>query len=123
MKRKLTALVLLLFLAACSKHVAPHPHQLSAVDGAAYDALTAAQAVLDDASAKYASGQLPPEAKTYINAAGASYNTLRASWLTYRDVASGKIPGDSAAYAQDLQTAIAALNQNIAAVKLLIGGK
>lgn len=130
-QRRIGAPVLLLMLLVlsfgCAKKVTPHPNQINSFDGQAYDALTYAQAALDEAKAQYQKGSLPPGSKDIINAAGAAYETARTSWSTWRDIAQGLKAGDATASQAQLQTDIAQMTAAIAKVVQLItsakGGK
>lgn len=116
------ALLLVLSNIGCHKQVTPHPNQLNAFDGQAYDALATAQATLDQAKAEYAAGKLPAASKQLINTAGVSYNACLAAWLTYRDVVQGKTAGDPAQAQQILLNDMNSLAAAILNLKNVIGG-
>jgi hypothetical protein len=87
------------------------------------DILVSAQAALDEAKLQYKAGKLPTSSKTLINAAGASYETARTSWQTWRDVSLGVRFGDPEALRVTVQADTLALTQAIAEVVKLTGGK
>jgi hypothetical protein len=102
---------------------AVHPNQINAFDGQTYDILVSAQAALDEAKLQYKAGKLPTSSKSLINAAGASYETARTSWQTWRDVSLGVRFGDPEALKVTVQADTLALTQAIAEVVKLTGGK
>lgn len=122
----LPALVILVILTmiagvGCQKNVTPHPNQLSSLDGTAYDSLLVAQAALSQAKADVAAGKIPAAAKPMLNTAIVAYNTARADWLIYRDVAQGFQTGDATALSAKLQVDLAALTTAIAQIQKLTG--
>jgi hypothetical protein len=106
-----------------TKAAIPHPNQLNSFDGQAYDRLTEAQAVLNEAKAQYAAGKLPVASKTVINDTGNIYNVGYAAWLNYRDIVQGKTAGDPQLAQQTLLIDMNQLAQAIISLKNLIGGK
>ena len=70
--------------AACAAHYKPHPGSLNVTDSAAYDALLAAEAAIDQARAENQTRPLPAQAKDALNAVIDSYNIARTAWLMYR---------------------------------------
>ena len=126
--RKARATVLLtviavIFTIGCQKKVTPHPNQLNAFDGQAYDSLVSAQAAIDEAKGQYASGKLPPSSKAIINDAGAVYESARTGWLYWRDVSMGIKSGDVNEAQARLQDDLAQLSAAIAKVVAIKGGK
>jgi len=111
------AFALLLIGAGCAKAQPVHPNQINTFDGDAYDALTAAQAALNEAKSQYSAGKLPASAKAIINSTGAAYNTANASWKSWRDIVQGTKPGDAGAAQAQLTTDLAALSQSVANLK------
>lgn len=65
------------------KASAPHPGAVSNLDSYSYDILITEQAVLNQAKAEYAGGQIPPSVKSFLNAAINQYNVAQSSWQTY----------------------------------------
>lgn len=126
--RSLFAVLIVLFALSnigCMKKATPHPNQINSFDGQVYDTLTTAQATLDEAKSQYAAGKLAavPNAKQIINAGGASYETARTAWMTWRDTVQGTRSGDPAVLQSTLQADMNSLAAAIAKVVTLIGGK
>jgi predicted lipoprotein len=120
------AVVLVMSNIGCQKKVGAHPNQINSFDGQTYDTLVSAQAALDEAKNQYAQGKLTavPNAKLIINTAGASYETTRTAWMTWRDITLGVKSGDAAASQTVLETDMAQLAVAVAnVVKLTSGGK
>jgi hypothetical protein len=126
LSRNLTIALLVITAMAvgCAKNVTPHPNQINSFDGQTYDALVSAQGALDEAKAQYASGKLPSGAKTVINDAGATYESARTTWATWRDITLGVKVGDADAVHAQLVADMAQLAVAITnVVKLTSGGK
>jgi hypothetical protein len=117
------AVMAVLLTIGCQKKVTPHPNQLNAFDGQAYDSLVSAQAALDEAKGQYASGKLPPTSKAVINDAGAAYESARTGWVYWRDVSMGIKSGDVNAAQEKLQEDLTQLATAIAKVAAIKGGK
>jgi hypothetical protein len=111
------------FTIGCQKKVTPHPNQLNAFDGQAYDSLVSAQAALDEAKGQYASGKLPPASKAVINDAGAAYESARTGWVYWRDVSMGIKSGDVNEAQAKLQDDLAQLSAAIAKIAAMKGAK
>lgn len=125
-KTRLTVIltfIAILFTIGCQKKVTPHPNQLNAFDGQAYDSLVSAQAALEEAKGQYASGKLPPAAKVIINDAGALYESARTGWLYWRDISMGIKSGDVNEAQARLQDDLAQLSTAIAKVAAIKGAK
>lgn len=127
--RNFAAFVVLLLVLSnlgCQKNVVAHPNQINSFDGQTYDALTSAQAALDEAKAQYAQGKFAavPNAKLIINSAGQAYETSRLAWQTWRDITLGVKPGNPTVAQEQLQMDMNQLAVQIAnVVKLTTGGK
>ena len=115
--------IAVVFTIGCQKKITPHPNQLNAFDGQAYDSLVSAQAALDEAKGQYASGKLPPSSKAIINDAGAVYESARTGWVYWRDVSMGIKPGDVNEAQAKLQDDLAQLAAAIAKVVAIKGGQ
>jgi hypothetical protein len=87
-------LAVLLMAAACTTRYVVHPGAINQADSAAYDALLAAEAAIDEAKAEYAAGRLAGKKQTLDVLIGA-YNVARESWITYRGAVAVNLPADS----------------------------
>jgi hypothetical protein len=101
---------LLLATPACAAHYVVHPGALNAADSAAYDLLTIAQGIIDQARTQ----QLSAEGKSALDRLIQSYNVARAAWLTYRGAVSTNVASDQ--YAQQLTKNLIDLTNAIRAV-------
>lgn len=81
----------------------PHPNQINAFDGAAYDTLITVQAALEEAKTHIAQY---PQLKSQLNQAITSYNETMAAYKIYHSAASSD-PDKQAAIQADIQTLIA----------------
>src|SRR5262249_11390054 len=79
---------------ACAMHYNMHPGALNRFDSVAYDTLLVAETTIDQARLDLQSGRLPAGAQPALDALVASYNTTRATWLTYRGALSTNAPTD-----------------------------
>jgi hypothetical protein len=115
----LLALSMLLFV-SCAKAPgpdappAPHPNQISAFDGWAYDALNDAQAAINQAKTEVASY---PQYKTELNEAIAAYNAAQTAYKAYHNMSAG---APTEAQLRDTITKLAA---QVAAIMKAFGGK
>jgi hypothetical protein len=102
---------LLMATPACAAHYVVHPGALNPADSAAYDLLTVAQGIIDQAR----TDQLSVEERSALDTLIQSYNVARASWLTYRDAVSTNVASDQ--YAQQLTKNLIDLTNAIRAIR------
>jgi hypothetical protein len=106
MKNTLGILLLALTL-GCHGYII-HPGSANVADSQAYDALIAAQSVIDTARSQFAATPpiLPATMKPFFNTLVDAYNVAHPAWLTYHDTALKGIAVDPTILNQDL-TALA----------------
>lgn len=112
MKKLLVFILLPCLLCGCgalrNAHYTPHPGAVDLLDSVTYDTLVDGKASLDKAKEKFANGQLPADAREYINQAVNYYNTADTLWLAYHQ---------GHGNAQDLQAATDNFAHSIAALR------
>lgn len=92
-------------------------------DSQEYDALVAANSVIQNVQVDYLGGKFPasalPTIKTAVNAAATAYNTAQAQWLAFdEELKNGGSPSQAA-----LVSAISVMNTTIARLVVAKGAK
>lgn len=95
-------------MASCTANVStilpPHPDQVSALDGQAYDALLAANAAITSAEQQVQKGNLPAAKWTpLINDAIRAYDLADSAWVNYRNAVKAGASGQPDQLKSDIQ--------------------
>jgi hypothetical protein len=122
MKNFVVCLVLVWLMATGCAHKL-HPGSVSALDSDAYDALLAAESVIDDARAGLANHTLPGNIGNTLSAMTEAYNTAREAWLTYRGTVGVGTQADLDSHSDTLTASLQALTQAINAFNIARGKK
>ncbi len=114
MKTSIASLVIALSLAAGCSAPVQHPGAVSTFDSTTYDALTVAQAAIEQAKTSF--GPTPSATiKTLLNNAITAYNVAEAAYMAYHQAA---VAGTATPAAQTgLQMQLVSMNASIAALK------
>lgn len=102
------SVALLLTLSACSVYQI-HPGAVNKTDSVAYDSLLVTQAIIEQARAENAAGNLPEASKAPLNILIEHYNITRQTWLTYR----GAVRSGQSSNVSALRSALELMNNSL----------